>query len=75
VTNRKDAPENHCSPLAPVKSRDAVETAIDLAKEHFSGTWETHLHKKQGRIQRWRGHLDTTDADDHGDADPKISSG
>lgn len=41
------------------KSRDAVESAIDLAKEHFSGTWEGHIAARNNRIKRWQCNYDT----------------
>lgn len=34
-------------------TRDAVETAIGLAKEDKSGTWESSLSRTPRRINRW----------------------
>ncbi len=35
-------------------TRDAVETAIDMAKEDKSSTWESHLSKVPDRVARWQ---------------------
>jgi len=39
---------------APGKSRDAVETAIALAKRANKSTWEEPMNTKGGRFLQWQ---------------------
>ena len=40
-------------------TRDAVETAIDLAKSDYALTWEQQLAEAPDRISPWQKHADT----------------
>lgn len=63
--NKKTKPEgemkkNTTSRTPTTPARDAVETAIDLAKSDPSLTWEEQLARQPGRVTPWPSASDPT---------------
>jgi hypothetical protein len=55
MTNKTKKPSNNCNlPIAQTETRDAVENAIDKAKENKSATWESVNHIAPNRVSKWQ---------------------